>query len=432
LDFGREMGDLKNPYYEFNIFKEWGGAYPVHLVADCFVTCDPEPTLVVMSRHYQRTELEHAAITVILESSPHPVPLPPGRWYIKRNYETIAIGRFMLPGNAGERMCAGAPPGPSPSSPSDLPPHTPVSLPITLIYKNTSVSWSVQRSPEPPRSQFAIAAVFSFSRYFLPLWLDYWYAIGVETFYLFYNGDSLNPTNMTLVLEEVKGFRGSIVILDWSVMHWIDTDDRDITCGQPIAINDALIRWGHLHNFMGFYDTDEFLVLPGHTNLAHFYASWAAKVAPIVALRSQSSWGLLNLSSSAPSNIEFVRLHDLGTLQVVRGPVGGREKYFINTSAVSAWGIESINLHGVYSHQVLGAGGASGEPDILLSVGEFSAYHLHLLNTPDNARARDSREVFLPKKGKEIINDELKDFLRRALVSKVSGRSFSSKVKGVS
>jgi leucyl aminopeptidase len=64
-----------------------------------------------------------------------------------------------------------------------------------------------------------------------------------------------------------------------------------------VAINDALQRWRHLHQFMLFYDLDEFLVLPRHTGLAHFVADYSAQVEPIVALRSMCSWGQLNLTT---------------------------------------------------------------------------------------------------------------------------------------
>lgn len=240
-----------------------------------------------------------------------------------------------------------------------------------------------------------MVAVFSFTRYLLPLWLSYWHALGVDTFYLFYNGDTENPTNVTRVLEELEGFRGSVVVMDWSVMHWIETDGSDVTCGQPIAINSALLRWRHLHQFLTFYDTDEFLTLPKHTNLHHLVHAWSTRVGPIFALRTMCSWGMLNLTGTRHASITDVQLQHLVEIPVVRGPPAGREKYILNCSAVDAWGVKHINLHGVYTHQVTGGGGSVGEPDLLIPAdGEFTAYHLHLLNTvsfvgaPARTRAR--------------------------------------------
>ena len=415
-----------DPYFEYTLFPP-DGHYPVSVVADAFVQCDgpTAPSLVLMSRHYQRTpDLDHTLVEVELLPLPGalqgqpPAPalrLPPGDWFFSRSYETLAIGTFALPPGPAARACA-APAGPPP------PP-----LPMRVTYRNTSALLSAARSPQPPRSQFAMVAVFSFSRFLLRLWLEYYYALGVDTFYLFYNGDTINPTNVTRVAEELAGFRGAVVLMEWRMLHWIQTDGRDITCGQPVAINNALQRWRHLHQFMLFYDLDEFLVLPRHRSLAHFVAEYSAQIEPIVALRSMCSWGQLNLTTPRAlaaniSTIADVALQHLAWLPVERGRPGGREKYLLNTSAVDAWGIRNINLHGVYSHQGAGGrgGGRSGEPSILAPEGGFAGYHLHILNVPDDSRRMDSREIFLSKT--PIINDELAQAVRKGLVERVRAK----------
>ena len=185
------------------------------------------------------------------------------------------------------------------------------------------------------------------------------------------------------------------------MLHWILTDTRDNTHGQPIAINSAVQRWRHLHKWMAFYDTDEFLVLPRHTNVAHFVAAFAAGVEPIVGLRTTCAWGMVNLTGPEAaalnvSGIAQVTLAHMATLPVDRGPPGSREKYWVNTSALDAWGVRNVNLHGVYSHQGAG-GGRAGQVVILQAEGGFAGYHLHLLNTIDDSRRMDSREVYMPR-----------------------------------
>ena len=420
LDSGTERGELYHPHFEYVLFPP-EGRYPVSVVADAFIVCTgPDaPSLKVMSRHYQRTpELDHTALQVEAAG----VPLGPGAWFFNRGYETLAVGTFALPAALAAPLCA-------------LPPRAAASqaLLTRFTYANTTALHNVTRSPEPPPSQFAMVAVFSFSRFLLRLWLEYYYALGVDTFYLFYNGDSSNPTNVTQVALEVAGFRGSIVVMDWSVLHWIQTDGRDITCGQPIAINTALQRWRHLHAFMMFYDTDELLVLPRHASLGSYVAQYAAEVEPIVALRSMCSWGQFNLSTpqAAAANISTiadVTLPHLAWLSVERGRPGGREKYLLNTSAVDAWGIRYINLHGVYSHQGGEGGGREGHPSIMPVDGHFAGYHLHILNVPDDSRKMDSREIFLSKT--PIINDELAQAVRKGLVERVRSKGAGRKGRG--
>jgi hypothetical protein len=417
MDSGFEKGDVGyHPYFQYTLFPP-EGAYPVTVVADAFVQCagPTAPSLVLMSRHYRRTpDLNHTLVSVELlqqEAAAPPRLLPPGDWFFSRNYETLAVGTFPLPAEAGALACNSTAPQP---------------LPLRVTYRNASALLTAARSPHPPPSQFAMVAIFSFSRFLLRLWLEYYYALGVDTFYLFYNGDTVNPTNVTRVQEELAGFRGAVVLVEWRMLHWIMTDSSDITCGQPVAINDALQRWRHLHQFMLFYDLDEFLVLPRHTGLAHFVADYSAQVEPIVALRSMCSWGQLNLTTPRAraaniSTIADVALEHLAWLPVERGRPGGREKYMLNTSAVDAWGIRAINLHGVYSHQGQGRGGGrSGEPSILGGEGGFAGYHLHVLNTPDDSRRMDSREVFLSKT--PILNDELAQAVRKGLVERVRAK----------
>jgi hypothetical protein len=413
MDHGTEMGDLAyHPYFQFTLFPP-RGEYPVSVVADAFVQCSgaTAPSIVVLSRHYMRTpDLNHSLMGVEVLLPSGGLLLPPGRWHIERNYETAAIGTFALPAaGVGSAACApGAPP-----------------LPVRIAYNTTSAVFNLTRSPEPPRSDFAMVAVFSFSRFLLRLWLEYWYAIGVDTFYLFYNGDHLNPQNVTRLQEEVAGFRGSVVIVEWNMLHWIQTDGRDITCGQPVAINNALQRWRHLHKFMAFYDTDEFLVLPRKDTLMQYVEHYSRKVEPIVALRSMCSWGQFNLSHplaqrAGLDNIVKVTIDHVAWLPLERGKPYSREKYFLNTSAVAALGIKNINIHGVYSHQHTGAGGWAGEPSIIPPEGEFEGYHLHLLNVPDDSRKMDSREIFLYSK--PILDDNLAQAVRKGLTARVRAK----------
>jgi len=237
----------------------------------------------------------------------------------------------------------------------------------------------------------------------------------------------------------------SVVLVDWQVLHWIQTDGADITHGQPIAINEALQRWRHLHDFMAFYDTDEFLVLPGARNLDDFVARFAAVNGPVVALRSPCAWMMLNLTHSNLTSIADATVPDLVRLPVERGPAGGREKYFLNTSAIDDVGIKTINLHGsawhararrardvhatltplipshhprspraVYSHQ----NNAPGNAVVLRG---DQGYHLHVLNEIDSSRKQDSREVFLPKH-KVFLDTEVGTFVRAAITARVAAR----------
>ena len=451
---GYEKGPRNDPGFPWR-----DGWFPVHIVADAFIDCaaPAAPTLVLLSRLYRRTQtLNHSALVIdVLDASAGTsFRLGPGAWESNGFYESTAIGRYALPLHASREAALACAPAPAPAydyttglftRPADAvklrlfyngsedysnyywtwhedkgpekdnpPPGLPYHSPQTA-YLN------VTRSPEPPRSDIAMVGIFSFSRYLLPVWLSYWRAIGVDTFYLFYNGPR-EVIEAGELQEELAWFEGNIVLVDWQVLHWISTEPEDVTHGQPIAINTALQRWGHLHRFMAFYDSDELLVTPSHDSLLDYLEDYRAVRGPVVALRSMCSWAkLTHLPQANLTSVRQVRLEHLAVLPVERGKPGGREKYVLNVSAAKAWGIRFINLHGVYSHQGGGAG-PEGKAEVVGYEGGLPAYHLHLLNKAEDdlSQINDSRDIFMPQPGEEIRDWHLRDLVRRALNKRIA------------
>ena len=428
---GFEKGRRRDPGFWYHYEAGW---YPIHVAADVFIDCQPPtPTLVVMSRLYRQTpQLNHSALVVevVEEGRERHFPLR-GAWENSGAYESVAIGRYALPAHASREAalaCAGGAPPPvrlrlfynvsidySSYLWEDAPDRPPASLDLGPSERYVNVT----RSPEPPRSDFAMVAIFSFSHYLLPLWMNYWRLLGVDTFYLFYNG---SPAHIPELQRELAAFESSVVVVSWQVIHWLTTQPDDITHGQPIAINSAFQRWRHLHRFMAFYDTDELLLTPSHDDLRHYLIAFRAAHGPaVVAYRSMCSWAMLtNLTQHGLADVTSVRLEHLAALPVQRGPAGGREKYILNVSAALEWGVRFINIHGVYSHQAPGPGNAV----VLAPEGATPAYHLHLLNkaTGDDSQKNDFREVFMPRQGEEISDHHLRDLIQRAIRRRLARR----------
>jgi hypothetical protein len=266
----------------------------------------------------------------------------------------------------------------------------------------------------------------------LGLWARYWTLLGINTFYFFYNGD---PADIPALNASLGALRAHVVWVQWPLLHWIITDSRDITHGQPMAIVDCLQRWRERHAYMFFYDLDEFLVLPRHDSIGAFMDAYERVdhgAGPIVALRTQSAWAMFNLTASG-RNIAGVEVPDFEGVPVLRGPPAGREKYWFNTSAVHVewenWGtsefrawtthpVHNLNLHGVYLEQ---AGEGLAHVRILHdAAGQFPAYHLHLLNTRSPERTQDGRDAFMPKV--PARDEEVGPFVRRMLTRRLRER----------
>ena len=449
LQAGTEMSDSYNPYFQYVLFPP-EGAYPAWIVADAFLQCAGSvrrsPAVILMGRDFKRRhDHNHSAVRVfITHNLTGETRELHGEWYEAVRYESVAIGTFKLPLDWSQQVC-GAP---------NFPPLT-----TTLDYFGNTTTFELKKNPSPPPSDWAMVAVFSFSRHLLRMWVTYWHTIGVDTFYLYYNGKS---EDIPLIESELADLPFSIVIVDWQILHWILTDTADNTCGQPIAINEAVVRWSHLHKFMAFYDTDEFLVLPESDNLNHFTQRWTAQFGPFLALRSQCAWSMLNMTTANFSSIAKATMTDLVELPIERGPASGREKCqfssyfftptfsfyllcyslsflpafrslirflpppsppffffcdfidFLNVSALSVFGVEHINMHGLYTHN---QDQRPGNAWILQGTGNLAGYHIHFLNEVDTSRTNDYRFIFMPKV--PHLEQHMGSFIRRALSKRI-------------
>lgn len=446
LAFGVEFGDADyDGWFEKGLFPATRGAYPVMIVADIFWHCDRG--LHIISRDYVRTPAARNLSEMAVEIRDARAPggwraLVADGWFVEREYESSAVGIFRdaarshRPGGVCDpdpqtravgvdvrvsfapRLWAvkhfeGVRAGPSQQ---ELPPPP----------RSVNKTFSVSATRAVPRSRFAMCAIFSFNNYMLRLWTDYWALLGIGTFYLYYNGPAADIPTLNATLGDL---RAHVQFVQWPIQHWIDTDARDVTHGQPMAIVDCVARWRDAHEFFFFYDLDEFLVLPLHDGIASFVDDYAAADhgrGPVVALRTASAWTMFNLTWDGAPNVADLNVAHFASLDLWRGEPSGREKYFFNASAVelgpptedAAWTtgprgdvIRNINIHGVYH--------AQAHPDAHVSIlsiesMRWPAYHIHLLNTKTPERVSDGRHLFFPKD--PVREESVGDLVRKALV----------------
>ena len=453
LSFGVEFGDADyDGWFEKGLFPETKGAYPVMIVADIFWHCDRG--LHIISRDYVRTPAARNLSEMVVEIADARAPsgwreLVADGWFVERNYESSAVGIFrdaersrgkggvcdpdattralgvdvrvtFAPRLWDVKHFEGVRTGPTQQA---LPPPP----------RSANKTFPVSATAAGPRSRFAMCAIFSFNNYMLRLWTEYWSLLGIGTFYLFYNGPVADIAALNTTLQHL---RAHVQFVQWPILHWIDTDSRDVTHGQPMAIVDCVARWRDAHEFFFFYDLDEFLVLPLHDGIAAFVDDYAAADhgrGPIVALRTASAWTMFNLSWEGAPNVADLNVTHFASLELWRGAPGGREKYFFNASAVelgppsedtAGWttgargdAIRNINLHGVYH--------AQSHPEAHVSIlsidsMRWPAYHIHLLTTKTPERVSDGRHLFFPK---DPVREEfVGDLVRKALVRRAGSK----------
>lgn len=243
------------------------------------------------------------------------------------------------------------------------------SLEVVAEYEGVEQRYTVLATPEPPRTRFAMCAIFRNDKYLLRMWTAYWASLGIGSFYLFFNGA---PEELPTIIDSLSDLPAHVVFVRWPYQHWIP-DRFDHDHGQPMGINDCLRRWRHLHEFVFFYDLDELLVLPAHKSLGDIVDSWPY---PSTAIRTQMAWTQIHLDQLAVTPAEL-RLKHLAQLPLTRGPVkAGREKYFLNTSST----VQIVNLHGVYTLKTLSMEGKPPPPMSQVMAKHDTLYHVHLWN----------------------------------------------------
>ena len=80
---------------------------------------------------------------------------------------------------------------------------------------DVAARFALAASPSPPRTRWAMVAVFGANFYTLMLWAEHWRVLGVGTFYLFYNG----PRERLAEVEQVLApLAASVVLVYWPVL----------------------------------------------------------------------------------------------------------------------------------------------------------------------------------------------------------------------
>lgn len=257
------------------------------------------------------------------------------------------------------------------------------SVEVQYTYETYYKEYTLHQIPQDRSSQYAMCALFYTDQHLFEMWTSYWWLLGIDTFYMYYNGPS---NDLYQLIERSKNFKGTFIFFHWPFDYWVANTNRPHS-GQPMMVNDCYYRHRNRHEFMAMYDLDEILVFPSHTDLRSFHQSITV---PWTALRSKSSWTKIELDKlNTPYN--QLTIDSLLAQPLTRTDIDyRREKYIVNTSYGVDNGITIVNVHGVYQVNTgIGPLKEGGPTQTLMD--EKQAYHFHFVNV-----GRDrSREKFI-------------------------------------
>jgi hypothetical protein len=350
------------------LFPDSLGSFPVWSVTDAFLNCGGPfaPSVILTGRKYKTVDVTHGRfISARVFSQKTKATANCVSWkYSPGNTERSAFCEYKAP--MLKDICAMKTARPE--------------LWLTVDAMGQTMTASLS-SIQPPPSPYAMVAMFNDDLYFLSVWLEYYIALGVGTFYLYPN--EMDGGRADAQLNEVRRITAKVaahvVIIDWKYLHKVVSDAEDVTYSQPMAYNNAFLRWSHAHEWMLFYDINEFLVLPGYEGLADFFGSpGVADLGPTLALRSQHALARIDIA-----DIEEIKLADFLSSKVYREKTPqGQEKYAVNVKEAYANSVRFVNIHGIYTHD----GASCGKPVCtkLLNAADGVPYHLHLGNRKEN------------------------------------------------
>jgi hypothetical protein len=124
-------------------------------------------------------------------------------------------------------------------------------LEMQVVYQDrVSQNVTVLRAPGGWESSFAMCALFLQDRHLLRMWTAYWYLIGVDTFYLYWNGDTSVIPELRDMVEDLPA---TVVFIHWPYDYWVPNKERPHH-GQPQAWNSCYQRNKDKHDYLVFYD----------------------------------------------------------------------------------------------------------------------------------------------------------------------------------
>jgi hypothetical protein len=234
--------------------------YDTFLWTDAFLK---DERIYLISMVYVNTPRDHGKIVFkgkALPGSPH----SPTVVHVRDAYESVIVAWFDAPGIGKLDR-----------------------LDLDISYENRQISTTLLRAPGGWESGFAMCALFLQDKHLLRMWATYWYLLGVDTFYLYWNGDVKEIEELTRQVEDLPA---SITFISWQYDYWVPNKQRPHH-GQPQAWNSCYHRNKDRHDFLVFYD----LVRcgQGYRSLAALATSFSPpSAAPPTPLRPHrmSSW----------------------------------------------------------------------------------------------------------------------------------------------
>jgi hypothetical protein len=123
-------------------------------------------------------------------------------------------------------------------------------LDLEIEYESHKKATTLLRAPGGWESPFAMCALFLQDKHLLRMWTTYWYLLGIDAFYLYWNGDVAAIPELVAAVEDIPA---TVTFIHWPFDYWVPDSNRPHH-GQPQAWNSCYHRNKDRHDFLVFYD----------------------------------------------------------------------------------------------------------------------------------------------------------------------------------
>jgi glycosyl transferase family 92 len=217
--------------------------------------------------------------------------------------------------------------------------------PIEIEFLYEGQTWKISpNQEEPPHSALSLMTLFKYEYQLLPEFIRYYAKLGVQTFYLYYNG-RLDSIDWTFLRNAEMACDVRILLVEWDIAYWWNLS---ATVNKPVYD-----QWGyqhhaqtmainhHVHSMRGcssytlFIDLDEYIFTP------KLILDRCRNAKPLFIIL-QSWWAAL---PEAPPYESFSISSDREMLVAETGEGRWRVKSLVKPEAVDLMGIHIPHQH---------------------------------------------------------------------------------------
>ena len=138
-------------------------------------------------------------------------------------------------------------------------PSTRINVSICRYYENFVNSEVLKSEGRSPNAEIVVCTQTSKHDSQFPLWINYYYRLGIKHFYIYDH----TPSNETTLHETLKDYLhlNLITIIPWYIDQWkgFEYQSENWIAHQIWSQNDCIHRYGYLHSWILICDVDEFI-----------------------------------------------------------------------------------------------------------------------------------------------------------------------------